>query len=137
MEESPANASTVDPGYVSYTHMMYALHALSIVTGLLTAASVAGKYVFGWPSLLALAMNYLRLGKVRGTWLETHFRWQLWSFWIAAIAIVCFSPLVFTVILIPLVMLMFTVVGIWATYRTARGWLALRNGRALPLTRFL
>jgi uncharacterized membrane protein len=135
MQEPPASATTVDPGLVQYTHLMYGLHALSILTGLLTAATVAGRFVFGWPSILAVIMNYGRLRRVRGTWLETHFRWQLRSFWIAAILIVCMSPLVFTIILIPLVIGLFTVVGIWAAYRIARGWLALRDGRPLPLMR--
>ncbi len=136
MEDSPASSGTVvDRGLVQYTHLMYGLHALSILTGLVTAATIAGRFVFGWPSILAVIMNYVRLGKVRGTWLETHFRWQLRSFWIAAILIVCLSPLVFTIILIPLVIGLFAVIGIWATYRIARGWLALRAGRPLPLLR--
>jgi uncharacterized membrane protein len=135
MEDSPASTAKVEPGLVQYTHLMYGLHALSILTGLLTAATIAGRFVFGWPSILAVIMNYSRLRRVRGTWLETHFRWQLRSFWIAAILIVCMSPLVFTIILIPLVIGLFTVVGIWAAYRIARGWLALRDGRPLPLMR--
>jgi uncharacterized membrane protein len=135
MEDPPASTATVEPGLVQYTHLMYGLHALSILTGLLTAATIAGRFVFGWPSILAVIMNYSRLRRVRGTWLESHFRWQLRSFWIAAILIVCMSPLVFTIILIPLVIGLFTVVGIWAAYRIARGWLALRDGRSLPLMR--
>jgi uncharacterized membrane protein len=136
MEDAPANTGpVVEPGFVQYTHVMYGLHALSILTGLVTAATIAGRFVFGWPSILAIIMNYARLRRVRGTWLETHFRWQQRSFWIAAILIVCLSPLVFTIILIPLVIGLFTVIGIWATYRIARGWLALREGRPLPLPR--
>lgn len=135
MEESTASSAPVDQGLVQYTHIMYGLHALSIVTGLVTAATIAGRFVFGWPSILAIVMNYLRLSRVRGTWLATHFRWQLRSFWIAAILIVCMSPLVFTIFLIPLVRALFFVVGFWATYRIARGWLALREGRALPSMR--
>jgi uncharacterized membrane protein len=135
--EDPAasNTTEVHPGLLQYTHLMYGLHALSILTGLVTAATIAGRFVFGWPSILAVIMNYARLRRARGTWLESHFRWQLRSFWIAAILIVCLSPLVFTFILIPLVIGLFTVVGIWATWRIARGWLALREGRPLPIPR--
>jgi uncharacterized membrane protein len=135
MEESPGSGTTVDHGLVQYTHLMYGLHTLSILTGLLTAATIAGRFVFGWPSVLAVIMNYVRLRRVRGSWLETHFRWQLRSFWVAAILIVCMSPLVFTIVLIPLVVALFWAVGIWATYRVVRGWLALRDGRPMPLMR--
>jgi uncharacterized membrane protein len=136
MDDTASNADAADPRHVSYTHIMYALHAFSILMGLLTAASIAGWFVFGWPSIIAVIMNYARRRAVRGTWLEQHFRWQLWTFWPAAILIVCFSPLVFTIILIPLVILLYAVVGLWVVYRIARGWLALRDRRALPGPRF-
>ncbi len=125
-------AAAVDPRHVSYTHVIYGLQALSILAGLVTAASVAGRFVFGWPSLIAVVMNYARRRAVHGTWLESHFRWQLRTFWTAAVLIICFSPLVFTIILIPFVIVLYAVVGIWATYRVGRGWLALREGRVLP-----
>jgi uncharacterized membrane protein len=137
MEDAPdAAAVAVDPRQVSYTHIMYGLHAFSILMGLLTAASIAGWFVFGWPSIIAVIMNYARRGAVRGTWLEAHFRWQLWTFWPAAVLIICFSPLVFTIILIPFVIALYAVVGLWVVYRIARGWLALRDRRTLPRQRF-
>jgi uncharacterized membrane protein len=101
--------------------------------GGLSAATIAGVFVFGWPSIIAVIMNYVRRGEVRGTWLESHFRWQLRTFWTAAVVIIFISPLVFTVILIPLVIVVYVAVGIWAIYRVARGWLALRDGIALPV----
>lgn len=134
MDES--STATVDPRHVSYTHIMYGLHAFSILMGLLTAASVAGWFVFGWPSIIAVIMNYARRRAVRGTWLESHFRWQLWTFWPAAVLIICVSPLVFTIILIPLVIALYAVVGLWVVYRIARGWLALRDHRTVPDQRF-
>jgi uncharacterized membrane protein len=127
------STTATDPRHVSYTHLMYALHSLSILMGGLSAATIAGVFVFGWPSIIAVIMNYVRRGEVRGTWLESHFRWQLRTFWTAAVVIIFISPLVFTVILIPLVIVVYVAVGIWAIYRVARGWLALRDGIALPV----
>lgn len=133
MDDPNANTTVVaDPRHVSYTHLMYALHALSILMGALTAASIAGKFVFGWPSIVAVVMNYVRRGDVRGTWLESHYRWQLRTFWISAVLIIFVSPLAFTIILIPLVVAVYIAVAIWAIYRVARGWLALRDGIPLP-----
>ncbi len=133
MDDSPtATTVAVDPRHISYTHVMYALHAIAVTIGILTAASIAGKFVFGLPSIIAVIMNYVRRGEVRGTWVESHFRWQLRTFWIAAVLIICSWPLVLTIILIPLVFGIYFAVGVWVAYRVVRGWLALRDGRSMP-----
>src|SRR5215510_13718971 len=66
---------------VSWTHAIYALHALSLLTGIFTMASVVGAFLTGWPSIIAVILNYVKRGEVRGTWLESHFRWQIRTFW--------------------------------------------------------
>lgn len=132
---STATTVTVDPRLVSWTHWMYALHAIAIAVGVLTTASIVGKFIFGLPSIVAVIMNYLRRAEARGTWLDTHFSWQLRTFWIAALAyiasLIFFGPLVLVLIGIPLLLLAWFVIGVWATYRIARGWLALKDGRTV------
>ena len=129
-----ATTVAVDPRHISYTHIMYALHAVSILTGAAGSAFIATYFVFGLPSIVAVVMNYVRRPLVRGTWLESHFRWQLRTFWITLLVLVLLSPLVITIVLIPVVILATVALGIWAMYRIARGWLALRDGRSLPVT---
>jgi len=128
----------VDPSVITYTHVIYALHGLSVLIGLTGPATVVGSFVFGLPSILAVIMNYVRRSDVRGTWLESHFRWQIRTFWFAllwmAVAAVVSAPLV---LLVGLGVLTFffaaMLVGIWVIYRVLRGWLALRDRRSLPL----
>lgn len=135
MDTSPtATTVAVDPRHVGYTHIMYALHASAVVIALLTSASILGKFVFGLPSLIAIVMNYVRADAVQGTWLESHFQWQRRTFWVAAIACAVFFLLFWTIILIPVILVAWVVVGIWAAYRIGRGWLALKDGRTLPRT---
>ena len=129
-----ATTVAVDPRHISYTHVMYALHAVSILTGAAGSAFIATYFVFGLPSIVAVVMNYVRRPLVRGTWLESHFRWQLRTFWITLLVLVLLSPLVITIVLIPVVILATVALGLWAMYRIARGWLALRDGRSLPVT---
>jgi uncharacterized membrane protein len=133
---STATTVTVDPRLVSWTHWMYGLHALAIAIGVLTSASIVGKFIFGLPSIIAVIMNYLKRSEARGTWLEPHFSWQLRTFWLAALAclgaLLLFGPFVLILIGIIPLLLSFFAIGIWATYRIARGWLALRDGRTLP-----
>jgi len=125
----------VDPSLVSYTHWMYALHALAAVIGILTPALVATAFVFGWPSIIAVIMNYVKRSDVRGTWLDSHFSWQLRTFWWAAlwIAVISVISFIFAFVLIGFIMwpIGIALVGLWILYRVVRGWLALKDGRAV------
>src|SRR4051794_35350280 len=71
------------PSLVTVAHVVYALHALSLAVGAFTAASVVGAFLFGWPSLIAVVINYVKRDDARGTWLESHFRLQIRTFWLA------------------------------------------------------
>ena len=66
---------------VSWTQLIYALHALSLFVGIVGAATVIGAFLTGWPSIIAVILNYVKRSDVRGTWLESHFRWQIRTFW--------------------------------------------------------
>src|SRR4026207_2042557 len=66
---------------VNWTKAIYALHAFSLLTGILGAATVVGAFLTGWPPIIAAILNYVKRGEVRGTWLESHFRWQIRTFW--------------------------------------------------------
>jgi uncharacterized membrane protein len=127
---------TVDPRHVAYTNLVYGLHALSILIGILSTSMIVTAFVFGVPSLIGVIMNYVRRPVVRGTWLESHFRWQIATFWIALAAFIgvslVFWPLALIIIGIPFLLLGYFLIGVWAIYRVARGWLALRAGRSMP-----
>lgn len=125
-----------DPSLVSYTHAMYALHALAAVIGIVGSATIIGQFVFGVPSIIAVIMNYARRSEARGTWLESHFSWQLATFWSAVVwglAIIGVS-LVLMLVLVGFLTLPVGIVliGLWIIYRVLRGWLALKDGRPVP-----
>src|SRR5258708_32310693 len=73
---------------VGWTQAIYALHAFSLLTGILGAASVVGAFLTGWPSIIAVILNYAKRSEARGTWLESHFRWQIRTFWFGLLWIV-------------------------------------------------
>ena len=66
---------------VTLTHLIYGLHALSLVAVIFLLAPVMGALLLGCPSLIAVILNYMKRSDVRGTWLESHFRWQIRTFW--------------------------------------------------------
>jgi uncharacterized membrane protein len=91
------------------------------------AATVIGAFLTGWPSILAVILNYVKRGEARGTWLESHFRWQIRTFWFGLLWVVlCGLVVVLTLGLgIIVVWLPLGVVTIWLVYRIARGWIRL------------
>jgi uncharacterized membrane protein len=120
-------------GQMAWCHVMYGLHALSAVSGVLTSATVVGAFVFGWPSIIAVIINYVTRDQVRGTWLATHWRWQLRSFWFAALWLLVAGFLMLTLIGIPAAIMVIVGTGLWVLYRVIRGWLALKERRGMPV----
>jgi len=112
---------------VSWTQVIYALHAVSLVTGILGAASVVGAFLIGWPSIIAVVINYVKRGDARGTWLDSHFRWQIRTFWFGLLWVMICAVFVVATLGIGLLIawLPLTIVGIWFVYRILRGWLRL------------
>lgn len=122
---------------VTTTHIVYALHTLGLVIGAFGAGAVIGAFLFGWPSIIAVIINYVKRSDVRGTYLDSHFSWQIRTFWWALLLAVAIGLI--GLVLLPLLgfglvvwWIGFFVLGIWAIYRIARGWLALKDRRAMP-----
>jgi uncharacterized membrane protein len=120
-------------GSIAWCHVMYALHAVSAAGGVLGAATIVGSFLFGWPSIIAVILNYITRGNVHGTWLESHWRWQLRTFWLAAAWALGALVLALTIIGIPVAWVIVAFLGLWLLYRVIRGWLALFDKRAMPV----
>jgi uncharacterized membrane protein len=126
-----ADLQGVRPSLVQLAHVIYGLHALAVVVGVTSSATVAGGFVFGLPSLIAVFLNYLKRGDVAGTWLESHFLWQIRTFWFTLLWLVVYGLLIVTIIGIPLAWILIVILGIWVGYRVVRGWLALSGVRPI------
>ncbi len=129
---TPPATLAAEPGLVRIAHIVYALHALGLAIGAFGAASVIGSFLFGWPSIVAVILNYLKRGEARGTWLESHFRWQIRTFWFALLWAAVAALAFVTVIGIPVAIGLLVALGLWAIYRVARGWLRLNSRQAAP-----
>lgn len=118
---------------VQLTYLIYGLHLFSAVNGVLTSAFVVTAFLSGWPSILAVVLNYLKRGATRGTILESHFRWQIRTFWLTVLWIIVSAALFITVIGIPLAWILVVVVGLWVLYRMLRGVLRLMDEQPMPV----
>lgn len=119
-------------GLVTLAHVIYALHAFSALTGMVSAALIVTAFLTGWPSILAVILNYVKRSEVRGSWLDSHFSWQIRTFWFALLWLAVGGVLFVTMIGIPFAIALWFGTGIWVLYRIIRGWLALVSQKTLP-----
>ncbi|MES9986813.1 MAG: hypothetical protein AB2552_02695 [Candidatus Thiodiazotropha endolucinida] len=93
--------------------VVYALQALS--------------FLFVITFLVAVIINYVKRDDVRNSWLESHYRWQIRTFWFSLLWIVIGYLTIF--ILIGYLVLLVNMV--WLIYRIIKGWLRLSEGREM------
>jgi uncharacterized membrane protein len=93
--------------------LVYILQAVGLVIGLT------------W--IVAVIINYVKRDDVRGTWIESHFDWQIKTFWISLLGWIVGVATAF--ILIGWLILL--AVTVWSIYRVVKGWLALNDGKPL------
>lgn len=124
-----------DPSLITISHVTYALHALGLAIGAFGATTIVGSFLLGWPSIIAVILNYVKRREARGTWLESHFSWQIRTFWWAllwAVAVILISlPLMLVLIGFATWPVGLFALGVWAVYRIAKGWLRLQSRQAV------
>jgi uncharacterized membrane protein len=118
---------TEEQRLITLTHVIYGLHAFSLLTGIIGAATVVGAFLIGSPSIIAVILNYAKRSEARGIWLESHFRWQIRTFWFGLMWVTLCVLFVVATLGIGLLIawLPLGAVGLWFIYRVARGWLRL------------
>jgi len=133
--ESPSESPTLAPreNLITLAHAIYALHAFSAFTAFLSSALVVTAFLTGWPSIIAVILNYAERSEVRGTWLDSHFGWQIRTFWYAALWLLVGAVAFATVIGIVVAVGIWVLTGLWVLYRIARGWWTLAERRPMPL----
>lgn len=128
MQQSPSS------NMVNLTYLIYGLHLFSAISGVLTSAFVVTAFLSGWPSILAVLLNYIKRDAARGTYLESHFRWQILTFWFTLLWLVVGAVLVVTIIGIPLAWVLVVLIGLWVLYRMLRGLGRLMNQDPMPVS---
>lgn len=97
----------------------YALYAVSCLIGITAVA--------------AIIINYLKRDEVAGTWVASHFEWQIKTFWYALAGAIVSWILMFLLIGFPLML----AVAVWAIYRIVKGWLALYEGKPVDASKLI
>jgi uncharacterized membrane protein len=120
-------------GLKAWTHVIYGLHAFSVLAGMVTPVFIVTAFLLGWPSIIGVILNYVKRADAAGTFLESHFRWQIRTFWFAALWCLTGMVLWVTLLGIPVAIVLWIAIGIWVAYRVIRGWLALVDNKPMPV----
>jgi uncharacterized membrane protein len=128
--ENPVGAEPM-PSVVTVANIVYALHTFAIVVGIAGSATVIGSFIGSVPSIVAVILNYVKRGDSRGTWAESHYRWQIRTFWFAVLWVILAVVLILTVVGAIFGFIVLGVLTLWLVYRIARGWLRLRDKRPM------
>jgi len=133
---SPSSETTIrrpTEGLITLAHVIYALHAFSALTGLVSSVLIVTTFLTGWPSIIAVVLNYAKRSEVRGTWLDSHFGWQIRTFWFALLWLIVGGMAFVTFYGVPVAIVVWLVTGLWVLYRIARGWMTLSAEKPMPL----
>ncbi|KAA8733775.1 hypothetical protein F4V57_06905 [Acinetobacter qingfengensis] len=111
------------------------------LTYILYSFYIAAIFSVGILAIVALIINYVKYDSVRGTMLESHFKWQIRSFWWYlfwnVFALLCAFLIVFMYkstwwVSMPFIAVMIIVVAwIWHVYRCVRGLITLTEDRPM------
>jgi uncharacterized membrane protein len=101
---------------------------LKTLTAVIYGLQAAGFVVGGVTWIVGVIINYVKKEEVAGTWLESHFRWQIRTFWFGLLWGVIGGIL--TLVLIGFLVL--AADAVWIVYRIVKGWLNLSENRPVP-----
>ena len=96
-----------------YTTITYGLYIASLL--------------IGFTSIVAVIMNYLKRDEARGTWLESHFDWQIKTFWYSLIG----GVIGFLLLIVLIGYLVLMAVGVWYIYRVIKGMILLLDNKPI------
>ena len=97
----------------SLTQAVYILYSLSYFTGV--------------TAIVGIIINYVKKDEAAGTWLESHFRWQIRTFWFGLLWALIGAVTVFILIGFAVLFANFC----WIIYRIVKGWLNLNDNKAM------
>jgi uncharacterized membrane protein len=109
---NPGRSAEEMAGLKNVTMAVYILQALS--------------FLWGISAIVGLIINYVKREDVRGTVYESHFDWQIRTFWWGLLWSVIGFVLIFA---LGLGLIIMFVAWIWTIYRVVKGWLKLNEGK--------
>jgi uncharacterized membrane protein len=93
----------------------------------LVYALQASSFLVGVTLIAAVVVNYIKRDEMAGTWIESHFRWQIRTFWFCLL----WSAIGVALLVVVVGFFILGATGIWLVYRIAKGWISLSEGKPM------
>jgi len=125
-------ASAPSPSLISTTLLVYALFGVADVIALASSGFPLIAPLTGLVGIIALIIAYVKRGEAQGTWLASHYRWLIRTFWFSLL-LGCIGALVFiTLIGIPIAFAIWIATTVWVIYRLIRGFILFQESKPIP-----
>jgi uncharacterized membrane protein len=141
MNETPAPQATLVPGtpspsLISTTLLVYALFGVAAVAGLVSSGFPLVAPLMGLVGIIGLIIAYVKRSDAAGTWLASHFRWLIRTFWFSflwgVIGLIVLVTLGLLLVGIPIAFGIWIATTIWVLYRLLRGYMLFKDSKAVP-----
>ncbi len=121
---------------ITMTLVIYALFGLGVVLAFVSQGIVVAAPLFAVAGIVGLVLLYVKRDEAQGTWLASHYRWLLRTFWFSLLWGVV-GGIVFVVLGIVLIGLalgpiIWLVASVWTAYRIIKGYLLFKDNRPVP-----
>jgi uncharacterized membrane protein len=114
----------------------YALFGLAGVIALVHSGFPPIAPLFGLVGIVAVVICYVKRGEAQGTWVESHLRWLIRTFWFSLLWTVIgwmFFWVLLIVLIGPVIAVgIWALTAIWIIYRVVRGYLIFKESRPVP-----
>ena len=132
----PAGAGVPSQSLISTTLVVYALFAVAAVVGLVSSGFPLIVPLVGLIGIVGLILAYVKRGDAAGTWLQSHYRWLIRTFWFSLlwgfIGGLVLVTLGLILIGIPIAFCIWVAATIWVMYRLIRGYVLFKDSKPIP-----
>jgi len=116
--------------------LAYALFGVGAIVGLISSGLPVIAPLTGVLGIVGLIVAYVNRDEAQGTWVASHLRWLIRTFWFSMLWAVIGWIVLFTLGLIligiPIAILIWAVAAIWVIYRVVRGYLLFSKSQPVP-----
>ncbi len=121
---------------MSTTLLIYTLYGIAAIAGLISSGFPLIAPFFGVLGIVAVIIAYVKRTDAAGTWLASHYRWLIRTFWFsmlwAALGMLILVMLGLILIGIPIAFGIWFAATIWIVYRIVRGYILFKEGKPIP-----
>ena len=125
-----AVATTNPP--VSGALLAYGLFGVAALVGLISSGFHVAAPLMGIVGIAGLVVAYVKRDEAQGTWVASHLRWLIRTFWFSLLWGAIGAAFAVTIIGLVIAIPLWAIASIWVIYRVIRGYLLFNDSKAIP-----